>query len=286
MRITQPSALNDPFEMKPHFENIAPHGHFEYEVDSRREEIMHAAVSSALSNENIKENYIKLPFQVKRVLSYGMYLRGVQRRSIAFKQDFNQLFNEFIALVPDIEKEIFVPLAKRALPESINNHIGVLCLTGKPDNLLMWSHYAQNHEGFVLIFDDQHAYFHQQKFPEDELNHLRKVVYVKERPSVTALVDMAPTDLFLTKSKDWEYEEEWRMLRALKDADEIKGKIHLFAVPSVCITGIIFGCRMLEEKKQEIVQLLEENDRYSHVTRYQAVMSENHYDLDIIASRL
>src|SRR5262249_4259046 len=36
---------------------------------------------------------------------------------------------------------------------------GVVCLTEHPDNLLMWAHYAQNHEGFVLGLDISNPFF-------------------------------------------------------------------------------------------------------------------------------
>lgn len=34
--------------------------------------------------------------------------------------------------------------------DRMNDLIGLLCLTEKPDNLLMWAHYADSHAGFVV----------------------------------------------------------------------------------------------------------------------------------------
>jgi len=37
--------------------------------------------------------------------------------------------------------------------------LGVLCLTERPDNHLMWVNYARNHTGFVLGFDANAPFF-------------------------------------------------------------------------------------------------------------------------------
>jgi len=36
--------------------------------------------------------------------------------------------------------------------ERIRKRIGIFCMTGKRDNILMWSHYADGHRGFCLEF--------------------------------------------------------------------------------------------------------------------------------------
>src|SRR5262245_61303190 len=59
----------------------------------------------------------------------------------------------------------------------LQSRIGVLCLTEKANNHLMWVNYAHNHAGFVLGFD-AHAAF----FSNDERT-LSKVKY-RERPKV------------------------------------------------------------------------------------------------------
>ncbi|EPJ44297.1 MAG: hypothetical protein OFPII_35920 [Osedax symbiont Rs1] len=36
---------------------------------------------------------------------------------------------------------------------------GILSMTERIDNLLMWSHYADSHTGFVIGFDPSHDFF-------------------------------------------------------------------------------------------------------------------------------
>jgi hypothetical protein len=36
---------------------------------------------------------------------------------------------------------------------------GILCLTKRPDNLVMWAHYAAANRGFLLEFDPENSFF-------------------------------------------------------------------------------------------------------------------------------
>lgn len=92
---------------------------------------------------------------------------------------------------------------------------GALSLCEVPDSLLMWAHYGISHTGFVLEFDPSHPYFTTRRSEGDEFGHLRRVVYRDTRPSVN-LIDLDGVEMFLVKSKEWEYEHEWRVLRTLK----------------------------------------------------------------------
>ncbi len=87
---------------------------------------------------------------------------------------------------------------------------GVTCFSETNDNLLMWSHYGGRYRGYCLEFHT--------KFEPFKL--LQKVQYVAEVPQFK-LSDFIRnenhrklTDMFCTKSVDWSYEKEWRILHA------------------------------------------------------------------------
>jgi hypothetical protein len=89
--------------------------------------------------------------------------------------------------------------------ENISGKVGLLCLTEKPDDILMWSHYGSSHAGVCLGFrNDGEAFAVAQP-----------VHYCDTRPAVNP-VKQAPEqmlDLALyTKAKHWEYEAEWRIV--------------------------------------------------------------------------
>ncbi|WP_206208233.1 DUF2971 domain-containing protein [Xanthomonas oryzae] len=77
-----------------------------------------------------------------------------------------------------------------------------------------------SHTGFVLELDPEHPYFNARRTDQDEFGHLRQVRYRDVRPSAS-LIDLDGTEMFLVKSKEWSYEREWRILRPLKDAQNV-----------------------------------------------------------------
>lgn len=169
------------------------------------------------------------------------------------------------------------------LSEKSNEAIGVLSLTQKPDNLLMWSHYADSHKGFCIGFNSEHSFFNRKRSEKDEFYYLRKVEYLEERPT-KLMVDMDGTDIFLLKSDVWKYEKEWRMCAVLSDADEVKNSIlpavHLFRFPPDAIDEVIIGANADVNLVDEIVKLLKMNLQFKHVKIKRAVVSDTKYVLE------
>jgi hypothetical protein len=63
--------------------------------------------------------------------------------------DFNDTFDSDF-LVPTSQG-----IGAKPARYHLKNQLGVLCLTEKADNHLMWIHYAQKHNGFILGFNTQ-----------------------------------------------------------------------------------------------------------------------------------
>lgn len=88
----------------------------------------------------------------------------------------------------------------------IQRGIGVYCLTTVPDNILMWSHYANNHKGVCLEYCGLNDFF----------ANAQKVAYADKRPIINAFSGednlLMADKALLTKSSIWSYEEEWRMI--------------------------------------------------------------------------
>lgn len=108
---------------------------------------------------------------------------------------------------------------------------GVISLTEDPYNLLMWSHYGNEHKGVVvsILCDSSTFVFHSQytencgvskKIPE-------RVIYSNRRPG-HEMPDNAIYEYFennfythfaMTKGNDWIYEKEYRYLMRTDEAD-------------------------------------------------------------------
>ena len=158
---------------------------------------------------------------------------------------------------------------------------GIYCMSEVPDNILMWTHYANAHYGFCLQFlDKQGQPFRVEPKPETRgktpecLVPLR-VQYSDKFPVVNFIRDNRMTvglKTCLTKAEQWEYEQEWRMV-------DVNGPgPHKF--PPQCLTGVIFGCRMLEKHKELIRSWCK--DRQPAITYYEARQNEDSYSLNIV----
>lgn len=177
--------------------------------------------------------------------------------------------------------------AGQVLQQYFSTMFGVLSLTEKPDNLLMWAHYSDDHQGFVIELDSEHEFFDRRESDDDPLRHLRKIEYSPDRPAVS-LAKYSAVDGLLVKSLDWEYEQEWRMVMPLKDSDQKiekeKFSIHLFDMPATCVTGITFGCRIANDDKERILEFLVNDTRYSHVIVSRAALDPRAFRLELTES--
>ncbi len=196
------------------------------------------------------------------------------------------------------------PEAKETAAEFLQNFFdsryGCLCLSAAegpayaPDNLLMWSHYADCHRGFVLGFQREHSYFHQRDPRKPYFGEVTPVSYKLERPSGPIVND--PTDIgpaiydqfavrfFLHKSIHWKYEKEWRLIRELDSADaefEVDGdRVFLFSFPPEAVSSVVLGCRIDKETEDKIRGLLA-SEKYKHTTLYRARIDREEFKLNV-----
>jgi hypothetical protein len=97
---------------------------------------------------------------------------------------------------------------------------GLLCFSEEWNNILLWSHYADQHRGVCLGFDVSGS--------SDSFGH---VEYTPNRmPFPKTLDQFFMWDLLRTKFKRWEYEKEWRVFTRLEDGkwNECAGRLLYF----------------------------------------------------------
>jgi hypothetical protein len=151
--------------------------------------------------------------------------------------------------------------------QKIRERMGVFCMTEKKDNILMWSHYAKWHTGFCLEFETDDLFFSQ----------VHPVEYTSTLPCVN-LPDAWDTSVgshtegLLTKAKEWEYEREWRII-------DLKNGVGVHLFPPAILHGVILGCRISEEDRQQVVEWCK--GRSPRPTLCQARKKKMEYGLDI-----
>ncbi|MFS7241392.1 DUF2971 domain-containing protein [Serratia proteamaculans] len=259
IRLTQPLALNDPFELKPHISAIAS------------DEMITAEVEKVMK-ERVAIEYRKLPRDVRELFTIESF-----EAMLKSKIEYFSPHRMISSVTPNI---------KGMLLDKFETMIGILCVTTSADNLLMWAHYADSHKGFVIEFDADSEFFNQKRSDVDEFGFLREVKYQQVRPSVV-LADIEDFTIFLTKGIEWSYEREWRMMLPIQNANNVidlgpeMPSINLFSFPQAAIKNIIMGCRMDEEKKNEIKRCIEGDEGYSHVKLLNTKIDDKEYRLVI-----
>jgi hypothetical protein len=169
--------------------------------------------------------------------------------------------------------------------EHAPNVIGVLSLSEKRDNLLMWAHYAAQHTGFVIGFDSENPALVAQQKRIGRPHDPEKIAYSSERPARGQMVDITLHDLYFLKSEEWEYEAEWRYTRLLRNATktlEMDGKkVSLFEFPKEAVAEVILGCRASDVLTGEIMQLLAYGG-YTNAKLLSAELDPTRFHLNIV----
>lgn len=144
------------------------------------------------------------------------------------KKDYFKLIDKHLEHLPSKEKNQernrIYDLVRNSIMsgeqhQSVLRKTGVLSLSRVCNDILMWSHYAEHHKGFVVGFE--HKDFDKLTF-EDESPCVfpQKVIYDTNRPIFDFSNGHKIMECLLIKSPQWEYEQEERAF-ALKQGPGI-----------------------------------------------------------------
>ncbi|KZN15190.1 DUF2971 domain-containing protein [Marinomonas sp. TW1] len=182
----------------------------------------------------------------------------------------------------------------------LNEKFGIISLTTKPKNKLMWSHYANSYKGFCIELDlDSHPDI----FKIEDTNSLRshhnnvliKVDYKKNRVDfdqgllerrIEREENIYFHKIMSTKEDIWEYEDEYRIIGTIgnkksmiKDANQIP--IHTLLFPASSIRQIILGTLCTKDNIEFVKQWINTQNAH-HIKLTQLTLCESSYDLKTI----
>lgn len=265
IRFTHPSALNDLAELRPAFGQVFTAGYAAQRLD------IQSIVTRA---------YEDSPELVRQTFTPAAFMQFALDK-LASNEGVME-FGKALGMVNS-----FAGPLRTLLHNKFDEMVGVLSLSETWDNAPMWAHYADQHKGFVIGFDDSHEYFHRRRSDKDELYHLRQVVYVDAPTDPVSFSDLGSgTQIFLTKDKSWSYEREWRMLVQLSDASIITGQVndpvHLFHLPGSLVQSVIIGVRTPDDLRIKITKIIAGNPSLAHVEILQAVVDDDRGGLRLI----
>lgn len=174
-------------------------------------------------------------YRFQSINKYSLQNLTNQKNWISDPFGFNDPFefSFYDDILIDNEKDEFRylnPIEKKQAEVFKNkiNEFGVICYSSDCFNILLWSHYADNHKGMCLVFD----------VSKNNIHKLHKVNYQNQFPNVNLLDDLNSRDeiikIVTTKSTVWNYENEYREILTNKNTHyKYPGKL----------TEVIFGCR-------------------------------------------
>ncbi|PTO70564.1 DUF2971 domain-containing protein [Vibrio splendidus] len=204
--------------------------------------------------------------------------------SLAYVLTRNDLLESAKKLNPEnFDKKIMLDNLRHSLESGqfssdMASSFGICSLSSSNDNILMWSHYADNHKGFIVEFQ-QPTNFNEYLSKPEFLLLSWPVKYQMDMPKVI-MGDQgfeAVTQRFLTKALEWEYEKEHRCL-----AHKAGSGIHKFSPP--LLVGVIAGAKMSNDDLHEL-KFLVKNYEEKHnlkVSFKQAKKSGDQYKLEFV----
>ena len=224
IRFTRPWEFNDPFEFKPVI--------LVNDVNSFLDKFNW--IYDKIVEDVYKKTNIKLPIDIVKAI---------------FQCKKKDMAEKHMSMIRDrlIEKDFFQSRLQ----------LGVFCATSNDSNILMWSHYADNHNGVAISFDSDDSFF--KKFKVG----FRKVMYKEDRPTY-CVGDGLNYDIFYTKSALWSYENEYRLV-AYIDNKVSCVKIDnngVCKIPHSVIKKIIFGYMISENKIEEIYKKISSSNLF------------------------
>lgn len=145
--------------------------------------------------------------------------------------------------------------------KKFKNHAHILSLSRINNNILMWSHYASNHEGVCLCFkaelkDEELGFYF-----DSEFLPLHEVKYKEYFPKPINMLNPDKNefksfmDFLTTKYDDWKYENEYRLI--VPNMGQKKRLTKQYEKKS--LEGIIFGLCTSRDNIRQVYEIIDEN---------------------------
>ncbi|SHF73391.1 Protein of unknown function [Flavobacterium fluvii] len=197
-------------------------------------------------------------------------------------KDFKDIVLDTIRITESIAiSESFIKKLKHFIFKYAGGHCYIASFSKGCDDPIMWSHYANYHTGFCLIFDFENNKIQRNNLLKKHLDseyELKEVKYKKECIKTNGFYTMPSLlgetttkeeeskhweqkqNSFLIKYKSWKYEKEYRIIHydlltdSITESGPAKRLVgnRTFYYDQKQLTGIIFGSKMKSENRKEL----------------------------------
>lgn len=154
---------------------------------------------------------------------------------------------------------------------------GIISLSKTWSNIPMWSYYANSHKGFCIGF-------HEEKIRDARIFGKAGDVTYKDnfpeiKPTANKNLQEALENSFnkqFVKSKAWEGEEEYRLLKNFFPTAPTSSKERVFKINHDTIAEVILGINSTKETKREIFEICKKQN----LVLYQAKKSDFKFKIE------
>jgi hypothetical protein len=161
----------------------------------------------------------------------------------------------------------------------------VFSLSKEENNVLMWSHYADSHQGFSIGFSLSSEFTKCNK--KNAIIGTEEVYYSKDNPFVSYFIEFAKCEKppewkefwqslislgLVAKSCAWKYEDEVRIIRGMP------GKVNYSPDE---LREVIFGLNLAPKKRQRIKNLLS-GSQWNHVQMKEVIREHDGFKLKVV----
>ncbi|MFT7432549.1 MAG: hypothetical protein ACI9TY_000161 [Alphaproteobacteria bacterium] len=263
LKWSRPSEFNDPFDC--HLDLVIDDLDYEFVKNELLRKARCVFDSTVPLDDN---NFFNLT--ITSLKSKGTDFNSIQKM-------LEPLFAEMFESLPNIVQKY------ESVFQTFMSAYKLLCLSSVVDDNLMWSHYADSHKGCAFEFrsSDQNSPYNEAKavsYPELAPVYFdaNKVVNLMCGDFSEDYLDMIHKCIY-TKSRDWDYEKEWRV--SLGDGRTPSEPFEFLPFGERELHGVYLGCKMPDadykdqkgEKlfgKTSLVKLIRE--KYPQAKIYQA----------------
>lgn len=164
--------------------------------------------------------------------------------------------------------------------------IKLLCLAETPDNILMWSHYSDQHRGAVIEVCCRPEF-------DSAWGAAMPVRYCVDMPLLmdedelaafgSGQFSLSPHEIFrrivYSKAIDWAYEREWRIVGGRGEPEPYAD----YQFQPTEVSAVYMGCMTAEDDARDIELLLQAG--FPHAKLYRARKNEKSFHLDFVRTR-
>ena len=160
-------------------------------------------------------------------------------------------------------------------------NVGICSLSRTRRNQLMWSHYAEDHKGFCIGFNENNLKTSSSRFSLMDVEYQSKLPYegiidrikyfnsIPGANNTKSIVGDILSSILGIKFTNWKYEKEVRLVRPNF------GTINFDAS---AVNSIAFGLRMSDKDKKTLIKLLNGHE-WDHIQWYQAEKATDKFGL-------